>query len=53
MTPSEWKDRKDLREVVGKNALQETIRNYEEKLCLLHTENLNLKNEIKKTYRET
>lgn len=47
MKKEEWKQRRDIKDTVGVDALRKTINEYEEKMCKLHTENLNLKHEIK------
>lgn len=47
MKQSDWKQRREIKDAVGVDALRKTINEYEEKLCKLHTENLSLQHEIK------
>lgn len=43
MNKDYWKQRREMKDAVGVDALKKTISDYEEKLCKLHTENLNIK----------
>jgi hypothetical protein len=43
MKPEEWKTRRQTGDTVGSKALKSVIDDYENKLCLMHTEALILK----------
>lgn len=46
MTKDEWKQRREIKDSIGVDTLRKTIKDYEDKLCELHKENYELKENI-------